>query len=293
MFSSLFWFIISVGGYGGRIVTREPVVAGTFYPGEKKNISDMIESWNLSLPDKKSTAFGVVVPHAGYLYSGSVSAEVFGRVELGERVVLIGPNHRGAGKNGSPPKIAMAKEGQWAVPGATFRIDHDFIGAITEKCDLAQIDIHAHLNEHSLEVQLPLIASFNESLPDIVPISASHLTASDCLEVAEVIAELIGQDDRKTTMIASTDFSHYVPQEKAEKADRIAIQKIIDLDGQGLLDAVHKEGISMCGAEPTTIVITVCKLLGASKGELVRYKTSGETSGDFSSVVGYGGLIIS
>ncbi len=140
-------------------------------------------------------------------------------------------------------------------------------------------------------MQVPFLQRFSGAI-SIVPIIMARLTDAKVMELAEGIYRGVKDWDRPVTLVASTDFSHYVPHKQAEALDRKAIEKIEALDGPGLMEVVRRNAISMCGVQPTAVVIEVCKRLGASKARLVKYQTSGDTSGDYSAVVGYGGLII-
>ncbi|VAX20337.1 Candidate phosphomevalonate decarboxylase; COG1355, Predicted dioxygenase [hydrothermal vent metagenome] len=274
---------------------RKATVAGRFYPGSKESIISQIESFDFD--DKEPVeAFGVVAPHAGYQYSGPVAAKVYARLKIRGSVILIGPNH-GSGRGSDAPPVAIMSEGSWELPTGEVCIDGELAKILMEEAPVITEAGWAHEAEHSLEVQIPFLQRFAgdvSNAPPIMidPIIMARLARDQVIELADGIFRAVEKYGKPVTFVASTDFSHYVPHKTAHELDHMAIKKIEALDGPGLLDVVSKNQISMCGVQPTAVVIEVCKRLGAKKAELVSYQTSGDITGDFSSVVGYGGLLI-
>lgn len=268
---------------------RRAAVAGRFYPDSKESILAQIESFEYD-DTEPVEAFGVVAPHAGYQYSGPVAAKVYARLKVKGTVILIGPNH-GSGRGCDAPPVAIMSEGSWELPAGEAAIDEKLARILMEEAPVITEAGWAHEAEHSLEVQVPFLQRFAGDI-SIAPIIMARLHHDQVLELAGGIYKAVEKYGEPVTLIASTDFSHYVPHKTAHELDHMAIRKIEALDGPGLLDVVSKNQISMCGVQPTAVVIEVCKQLGAKKAELVSYQTSGDVTGDFSSVVGYGGLLI-
>jgi hypothetical protein len=270
---------------------RKAAVAGYFYPGSQHAIESQIEEF-ITGAAQPVPAMGAVVPHAGYRYSGPVAVKVYQRLKVAGSVILAGPNH-GAGRGIKPtPSAAIMSEGAWELPGGNVLIDDELAKSLMDETDILEDAPWAHEAEHSLEAQIPFLQYFNKSFK-IVPIIVWNLSGATILELASAISRGINKSGKPVTMIASTDFSHYIPRETAQRLDAMAIEKIKAMDGLGLLKVVRDKGITMCGYQATALVIETLKLLGATKAELLDYKTSGDTSGDYTSVVGYGGLIIS
>jgi hypothetical protein len=270
---------------------RKAAVAGYFYPASPGALESQIEGF-ICETVQPVPAMGAVVPHAGYRYSGPVAARVYQRLKVADRVILAGPNH-GAGRSlAPPPAAAIMSEGAWELPGGAIPIDSELAESLKDETDILEESAWTHEAEHSLEVQIPFLQHFNKSFK-IVPIIIWSLSEEAIMELASALSRGIIKSGKPVTMIASTDFSHYVPHETAKRLDAMAIEKIMAMDGPGLLKVVKENKISMCGYQPTALVVETLKLLGATKAELVDYKTSGDTSGDYTSVVGYGGLIIS
>jgi AmmeMemoRadiSam system protein B len=188
--------------------------------------------------------------------------------------------------------MALMSQGEWEIPTAIFQIDEKLGRRILANAPLVSGDTQAHMFEHSLEVQLPFIAHFSKNLK-IVPLSVMSATLEECRSVGEGIAKSIKQTEYPVVIVASSDMSHYVSNEVAHKKDKMAIDKILSLDPEGLFTVVRREQISMCGYLPATIMLFAAKSLGAREGKLIKYSTSGEVSGDYDHVVGYAGVIIS
>jgi AmmeMemoRadiSam system protein B len=264
---------------------RKPAVAGQFYPGSEQSLKEELERClDLNLP--KKDAFAVVSPHAGYIYSGKVAGAVYSCVNLPKTFVILSPNHTGAGAEG-----AIMTETGWETPLGVAPINKKLALNILEKSSHLTEDPLAHFHEHSLEVQLPFIQYL---VPDLtfVPICLGFNQLSIIKELGSAIAQAIKEYDEKVLLISSTDMTHFENQSSAERKDRMAIDKIIALDTDGLYETVIGNNITMCGIAPTVAVIQAAKQLGAREAELIKYSTSGMVSRDFSSVVGYAGLVI-
>ncbi len=270
---------------------RHPAVADLFYPGGSATLATLFKSFPAPRKERID-ATGLVVPHAGYRFSGTVAASVYAAANLPSTLILIGPNHRGAGSGTFPPRAALYGAGSWETPLGTVAVNEDLTGLLLDEASLLRVDPVAHLEEHALEVQLPLILHYATTPVTIVPIILATDEPRQLATLAEGIAHAVKRYSEKVVMIASTDFSHYVPQGRAERDDRMALDRIASLDPEGLLATVRERHISMCGAGPVAAVIGACKALGATKCEIVGYQTSGDVTGDRSSVVGYGGGVI-
>ncbi|MBF0542237.1 MAG: AmmeMemoRadiSam system protein B [Nitrospirae bacterium] len=265
---------------------RMPAVAGQFYSGDKNSLEDEVKRLIPSSRINPVKAVGVISPHAGLIYSGSVAAEVFSRVQITDTVIIIGPNHRGIGK-----RFAIDTADQWVIPTNIFEIDQDLAQDLLRQCSLFSHDSHAHTYEHSLEVQLPFIAHLKKDTK-ILPICVMDATLEQCKEMGEAIAVVIKKSQRDIMIVASSDMSHYVSVKTAKYKDNMAIEKVLALDPEGLYEVVHREKISMCGIISSTIMLFAALSLDVTISELVKYTTSGEVSGDYDQVVGYAGIMV-
>jgi hypothetical protein len=267
---------------------RPPAVAGHFYSASEAVLAAEVEAFvtNAGIgPLEKVRAIGLISPHAGFIYSGSVAAAVYSKIQFPDTFILIGPNHTGLGG-----KFSMMSSGQWEVPTHTFDIDEDLGGAILKQGIFLE-EHSAHRFEHSLEVQLPFIAHFSKTVK-IVPITVMGLDPDECKAAGEALAASIAQSNKSVVIAASSDMSHYLPEPEARRKDTLALDMILRLDPGGLYNIVQKEHITMCGSLPAAIMLYASIALGASKAEVVRYTTSAETSGDYGRVVGYAGVIV-
>jgi len=220
------------------------------------------------------------------MYSGQVAGMVYSSIEVPKNVIILGPNHTGYG-----PGVSIMDSGSWQMPMGEVEIAQDIAEAIIQHSDIIQSDTSAQMLEHSLEVQIPFLQYFQPDIK-IVPIVLSGNRYDICQEVADAIVKGVQDRDADVLIVASTDLTHYKPQEEAVKTDQRVIDRILSLDAKGLLDIVNLEGITMCGFMPVTTMILAAKGMGAKNAYLVKYMTSGEVSGDYSHVVGYAGMII-
>lgn len=263
---------------------RQPAVAHRFYEGDPTKLR---QDLSRLIPDRsdKIEAKAVLSPHAGYVYSGGVAGETFARIRIPETVVLLGPNHHGQGR-----PLAVGTQ-DWEMPLGQVPLARDLAEALVRTSSLFTADDTAHRYEHSLEVQVPFLQYFEETL-HILPISVSQLSLQQCRQAAQELAQVIQSSDRSVLLVASTDMTHYLSRTQASRQDHLALDHILQLDAAGLYETVLSRRISMCGVIPTTITLLTVAELGAKQAELVRYTDSGEVSGDTEQVVGYAGVII-
>ncbi|MBN2382304.1 AmmeMemoRadiSam system protein B [bacterium] len=264
---------------------RKPAVANRFYEGDPNRLREQLNRL-VRLDQPRSRALGIVSPHAGYMFSGAVAGAVYSRIEPAQVYILLGPNHHGFGHAAS-----IMTSGAWDMPFGQITIDQTIAENLVAKGRYISNDPSSHLQEHSLEVQVPFI-QFVSPQAVIVPIVLSIRDYSPCEAIAEALAGIIQSETRSVTIVASTDMSHYEPHEITQRKDRLAIDQMVALSPRGLFDYVIKNRISMCGVVPTVIMLLTTLVLGASKAELIQYATSGDASGDYHQVVGYAGLIV-
>jgi AmmeMemoRadiSam system protein B len=264
---------------------RKPVVAGQFYPASASELKAMIRSM-VKEKAVKEEVIGLVSPHAGYIYSGVVAGATISRVKFKDTFIIMGPNHTGAGR-----PLSIMTEGVWQTPLGDVEIDTELAEEILANSKHLEEDDGAHLYEHSIEVQLPFLQYFKPDLK-MVPMVFGHPDGAVYKEVGKEIARAVKALGREVVILASSDMSHYEPQESAQKKDTQAIGAILKLDEDELLKRVHELNITMCGYAPAVALIVAAKELGATGAELVKYQTSGDVTGDYSAVVGYAGIII-
>jgi hypothetical protein len=293
---------------------RKPIAAGQFYSEDKRELEESIKKM---MPEgKKITGkvFGVISPHAGYVYSGKCAAfsynalrnqsfdmsEINGKISehaqkqraVFDTFIILGPNHTGRGK-----RISVSGQ-DFEVPLGTARNDREFTKELE---NIYGLNEDAHANEHSIEVQLPFLLDIFKNIK-IVPIILSSCSYAECSELARTLEIIAKKLKRKACVIASSDFTHYGPaydyvpfsgtKEEVKK-------KLYDLDNRAikLIESMKADkfyeisrDLTICGAEAITVSIELCKKLGARGAELLKYYTSGDVSGDYSNAVGYASI---
>ena len=286
---------------------RSAAAAGQFYPGSEESLLKQIKENFLDsrgtkklpkISNKNKKIIGVVVPHAGYIFSGAIASHSFFNIAdngFADTFIILGPNHTGHGSG-----ISVMTEGDWQTPLGNVKINNEIAKKLQK--DIIDSDQNAHIYEHSIEVQLPFLQFISKEF-DFVPICMMMQDIDTATEVGNIIAESIKTTDKKVVIIASSDFSHvgfnYMSMppegmgvdEYAKKQDKLAIDKILKLDAQGLVKTVQENNISMCGYGPVSAMLVAAKMLGASKAELLKYGTSYEVYPN-TSCVGYGSIIV-
>lgn len=278
---------------------RQPAVAGSFYAGDSKSLNIQIENCFLhkigpgEIPlvntNREKNIVGLVSPHAGYIYSGPVAANGFYKIALDgkpDTIIILGPNHQGFGEN-----ISIMAEGRWKTPLGELEIDAEMAEDILKNSKIIKNDEKAHKYEHSIEVQLPFIQYIFGKDIKFVPICMTRQDIDTDIEIAKSICSSVV--DKNILIIASSDFTHYEPQEYAKNADKQAINAILEFNPDKLYDMIYHQNLTMCGPGPITVMLIACETLGAKKAELLKYATSGDISEMYDQVVGYASLIIS
>jgi hypothetical protein len=276
------------------MMIRQPAVAGMFYHLNTDLLEKQIKfCFNYKLGPKKikeEKILAAIVPHAGYEYSGPIATWSYSRIPKSNYIIL-GPNHRIFGS-----KFGVMKEGVWKTPLGSVKIDDKVATKLIEECPLLEYDILSHESEHSIEVQLPFLQYRFKDDFKFIPITISNEFPSlDFLDECKVIGKAIAnimKKEKDWIIIASSDFSHYVPNDYAHYVDNYIIDAILRLDEKDFFSRLQEKEASVCGFGPIAISMFAAKELGAKKGKLLKYATSGDVTGDKSSVVGYASIII-
>lgn len=277
---------------------RYPAVAGLFYEGDGESLKRRIE-WCFkhklgpgSIPSVneqgKRDIIGLVCPHAGYMYSGPIAAHSYAELAkdgVPDVVVILGPNHTGLGSG-----VSIVESGYWRTPLGNVEVNSEVARKIVKNCDVIAVDELAHAQEHSIEVQLPLLQYIYGNCFSFVPICMMLQMKDVCIEVGNAIAKAL--EDENAVIIASTDFTHYEPQEKAYEKDIKVLKAIEAMDPELMLKLVDSLPVSMCGPGPVASMLYAVKKMRAKKATILKYATSGDITGDKSSVVGYGSVKI-
>ena len=274
---------------------RKPAVAGAFYPDNPEVLVKTIEDCFLDdfgvgeIPvmgkfEGLDYPINIMVPHAGYQYSGAVASHGYCKlVQNGfpEVFIILSPNHTGFGS-----EISVFNEGEWETPLGSVQIDSDFADTLISKSEIASADFTAHIREHSIEVQLPFLQYFSNDFK-IVPVTMGSQSFTASNDLAKAIFDTACELNKSYAVIASTDLSHFNNQEKANKVDGFVLEDISEMNEFKLFEEVIQYNITMCGYGPVMTTILVSKMSDKTDCEILEYKTSGDVTGDFTSVVGY------
>ncbi|MDR3580085.1 MAG: AmmeMemoRadiSam system protein B [Oryzomonas sp.] len=259
---------------------RHAAVAGQFYPGTREQLQSVLSGLVPAVPEKRRV-LGVVAPHAGYIYSGAIAGKVYGRIAIPPAVLIIGPNHHGAGA-----AAALYPEGEWLTPLGRTAINPRLNTLLQHHVPFIESDSSAHRFEHSLEVQVPFIQYLR---PDatMAALCLGHGDFAAVREIGKGIAAAIRAYGEDVLMVASSDMTHYESADSARRKDELALARVLAFDPEGLMKICHDEHITMCGVIPTAVMLVASRELGATQAELAAYGTSGDVTGDNSQVVGY------
>lgn len=275
---------------------RRTAVAGSFYPATAEPLIDLLRQSFMTLPlgplgtsTPSPSIVGGMVPHAGYVYSGPCAAHFYSRLERDiDCVILLGVNHQGVGA-----KAALSPAVHWETPLGKVKVDRDLSGLLKGMLDFLEEDEGPHLQEHSIEVQLPFLQSVLKEFT-FLPISLSFLTEEECSHLGQAIAHMCqteGALKKKTVLIASSDLNHYLAPEETERLDRMALGQLLDLNPTGLLRTVERANISMCGVIPTAVMLFATREMGAKQVRLLKHCHSGDVT-PMDEVVGYASVAI-
>jgi len=264
---------------------REPIVAGQFYPANPNQLSALLDNY-LVAEQSPQPAYGVMVPHAGYPYSGAIAGKTFSRTVIPQRIILIGPNHQGCGAS-----CGVYSQGAWNSPLGTIAIDHCLAQSIIDSDPLFSADTLSHRYEHSLEVLLPFLFTLNPNVK-IVPISLRPHRYQQLEQIAGSLARTITDSNQSVLVVASSDMSHFETADVAAQQDSYALEPLLKLDAKELYQRVKNNAITMCGMPAAVVMLLTSLARGATQAELVQYGHSGEVTGDIEKVVGYAGVIV-
>ncbi len=271
---------------------RPPAVAGTFYPARDDERDALVSSLIDSLaqdpaPVERKRVHAAMTPHAGLRYSGRLAADVWRRIELPKTVIVIGPKHTRQGV-----RWAVTPHRTWRIsPTLTFENDLPLARRIAQSVPGMQLDASAHIAEHGIEVQLPILARVNPQVR-VVGIAMGRASWEELEQAAKALAGLLKSLPEQPLLMVSSDMNHFADEAETRRRDPLAIAKLAAFDPRGLLDVCQAEEISMCGQVPAALVMLTLRELGIQPTyEEVGYDTSARVSGDTSRVVGYAGCL--
>ena len=273
---------------------RTPAVSGTFYPDDQKELKSLIHNCfthpigpgKMPPTGSDQKIYGVICPHAGFVYSGPVACHSFYSISssTSKLAIITGPNHYGIGQS-----IASMIDASWKTPLGLMEVDSESALELRNGLDILELDSFSHSKEHSIEVQVPMLQETFSHEMKILPVSLINQEQQTATKVGSAIAKIAQKKD--ALLIGSSDFTHYEENEFAHRQDLALIDPILKLDVDEFYKILYERHVTACGFGAIASTMIACKELGATEGKLLKYATSGDVSGDKSSVVGYASII--
>jgi hypothetical protein len=272
-------------------LVRPAVFAGQFYPGEPEAMNRAVRTHlaagGLGEGTSPRPYRGVMLPHAGWRFCGDTTGRTLARTQVPPTVIIVGPKHTPYG-----PTWSVAAEDRWSIPGAEVPVATDLAQRLVELVPSLHRESYAHLAEHGAEVLLPFLNYLRPGVR-VLPIALGATRYATIRLLAEGLAALLGHVEPKPLLVISSDLNHFAPEPENRRLDQMALQAMTSGDPERLFQVCHENDISMCGLLPAVTVMQALRLSGSPLGvELVDYRNSAAVSGDTSSVVGYGGVVI-
>jgi AmmeMemoRadiSam system protein B len=262
---------------------RPAVVAGMFYPDDPTELKKQIDFSIKNLEDKPVAGKirGIVVPHAGYMYSGQVAAAAYKQLLQYDFkvVVIISPSHREYFSG-----VSVLPAFNYKTPLGDVKINRELCNRLVELEQSIQVSWDGHKEEHALEVQLPFLQRTLGEF-ELVPVVMGEQTYDAGYDLGEAIAKLIRHEN--ALVVASSDLSHYHPANEAEKMDEKIINSLNAFNYDSFWDEIEVKNSEACGAGPILSCMVASRKLGANRSEVLLYQHSGNVTGDDSAVVGY------
>jgi hypothetical protein len=266
---------------------REPAFNGSFYPSNKVELSNMIDSYIINVADFVDKIGVYIIPHAGYVYSGITAGFAYANMKAGnfykqaDTVIILGPNHTGIGTD-----VSISKT-DWSMPNGIFKTDKIFVDQIISNSKIIEVNEAAHMGEHSIEVQLPFIDKIGGIKKKFVFICMANSDINSCIDVSKSIIKSEESLSRKSIIIASSDFNHYENVKETKLKDKALFKNISNIDYESFNANVKKLNSSACGYGPITVAEYIAKKRGAKHGILLNYSNSANVTKDYDHLVSY------
>ena len=266
---------------------RESVIAGTWYPGDPGTLKKALQGYLDAVPETEDkTPFAepptaLIVPHAGYRYSGQVAAHAYKRLRNAsfDTVFIIAPSHRVRFSG-----VSVYDGAGYRTPLGVVPIDRETTAALMQSDDRIRYVPEAHAREHSLEIQLPFLQAVLGDF-ELVPLLMGDQSLSTCRWLSEKAASAARR--KSALIVASTDLSHYHSYEAAKKLDKVVLDRVAAFDPEGLNRRLASGDCEACGGGPMVAAMLAARHLGADAARVLHYANSGDVAGDKSRVVGY------
>jgi len=267
---------------------RPSPIAGTWYEGNAKNLARIVDEYlnNAQLPELDGELVGVIAPHAGHLYSGAVAGFAFAAVRgrNPKLVAVISPFHNLA----RYPLLTTAHDA-YGTPLGNIEVDKAALAELQTYLDAPVTPVFAD-KEHSLEIELPFLQRALSSDFKLLPIMIRAQEVDVAKKLGLALAQVL--KEKSTLLVASTDLSHFYDQKVAKAFDSEMLKRFESFDPESIFEAEHSGKAFACGHAAVAAVLWAARELGANKVQILHHATSGDVTGDFSSVVGYGAAVV-
>lgn len=269
--------------------SRTPAVSGTFYPALPGRLRADVRGFLDQGAGPPKRALGILVPHGGYMYSGATAGAAFAAVEVPATCIILAPNHTGRGRARQGGSLLI--DTAYRTPLGNVEPDAELGAELQKRAHPLLIeDPLAHAEEHGVEVLLPFLQMRNEAVR-VVPLVLGWDDWERTRRLAHAIHDVISERD-DVLLVASSDMNHYEPASASTDKDAAALERIVALDGEGLLEVTRARHISMCGRVPVACALEVARHAGLTRAEVVGYSHSGLINGNHDRVVGYAAALI-
>jgi AmmeMemoRadiSam system protein B len=268
---------------------RPSAIAGSWYPGSEPALRRTVQGYldNAPVVDLPAPPLGLIVPHAGYMYSGQIAAHAYKQVSghSYDTVIIISPIHRGYLPMSGAALTAAAA---YSTPLGEVPLNADMVAALDDRLRLSLL---RRDEEHSLEIQIPFLQVALGSF-DLLPVMMADQSLAFAQELGDAIAGIVRDSKRNVLIVASTDLSHFHSYESARRLDQVMLDHVNAYDIAGLAQALERGKTEACGGGPVLAALIAGRALGATSARILNYANSGDVTGDRSRVVGYAAGVI-
>ena len=267
---------------------RPSPIAGQWYEGTPKSLAHSVDDYlaRANLPDLHGEVIAVIAPHAGHLYSGSVAAHAFAALHglAPELVVILSPYH-----NFAPYPLITTKHQAYSTPLGNVVVDQEALAELQTNLNIPITPI-ANDKEHSLEIELPFLQRVLKNEFKLLPIMIRAQEPGTAQQLGHALAKTL--KNKNSLIVASTDLSHFYDQRTAKILDSEMLKRFESLDPVSVFEAEQTGKGYACGHAAVASMLWAARGLGAGKMQILKYATSGDITGDHSSVVGYGAAVV-
>ena len=281
------YFFFHLKGWGGQPSSfgiRPSILAGTWYPGNPDQLAHTVRSFlsNANFPPTNGTLKAIIVPHAGYRYSGQIAAYAYRLLEPRKfkRIILVGPSHRIPFRG-----VSVNLQSGYQTPLGIVKVDVKTAREILKADPAVHFYKDVHRAEHSLEIQLPFLQTVLKDF-SIVPILMGTQDLDTCKMLSNILTKLM-PSLKDTLLVASSDLSHYHGYSDAKRLDSHFIKLVGEMNPEGLYEALRTGECEACGGGPVVSIMLTCRALGARKVVVLKSANSGDVTGEKDRVVGY------